>query len=92
MFLKQIPASIEEVVDGGGSSTKTKESVVSGSHKRKTKEKTSKGAKYKQKVREKDESVIQQKTVVEIVTGKGLSVPMCDGEEVVCLHWFHETK
>lgn len=48
--------------------------------KSKLKEKTGKGAKFKFSSSESDS---QEKTVAEIVTGKGLSVPMCEGEEVV---------
>lgn len=86
--LQQIPASIEEVIDTSSGSEKSsvkstqRQSVFDGrnkiSKKRKVKEK---GAKFKEKL---DENVVDvvQKTIAEIVTGKGLSVPMCDGEEV----------
>lgn len=54
--------------------------------KKKVKEKTGKGAKFREKFdggNEEKSANGTQKTVAEIVTGKGLSVPMCDGEEVV---------
>lgn len=82
----QIPASIEEVIQSDTTektvsyvSYKNKTSV-----KRKTKEKTGRGAKFKEKIDDSEKfENDNQKAVVQISTGNGLAVPMCDGEEVV---------
>lgn len=81
---------MEEVIQAESSAPeKTIVSERSKSHpKKKVKEKTGKGAKFREKFDdESEEKSVNgvQKTVAEIVTGKGLSVPMCDGEEVVSL-------
>lgn len=54
--------------------------------KRKAKENIGKGPKFKEKFSYSSEEKIEdemQKPVIEIVTGNGRAVPMCDGEEMV---------
>lgn len=90
---KKIPASIEEVIQTDSTTTDMAEKATTdvvyknrASVKKKVKEKTGKGAKFREKFDSSSEEKLEsseQKTVVELVTGKGLSVPMCDGEEVV---------
>lgn len=90
---KKIPASIEEVIQADSSTKNRAEDVVSNVGyrnksfvKRKVKEKTGRGAKFREKFDSGSEDKVEndvQKTVAEIVTGNGLSVPMCVGEEMV---------
>lgn len=97
---KQIPASIEEVIQTEITTQEKTVSAVSSKNrspvKRKIKEKTQKGAKFKEKfdgdVIEKSDETTTPKTIAEIVTGKGLSVPMCDGEEVVRFSLFYNVS